>query len=75
MSEHEAAVKSTGQRLRRAEKTADTARDQHIAAVIAALKDGERPTDVAEWSRFTATYVRDLARDAGIPPASRRRDL
>ena len=71
MSEHEAAVKSTGQRVRRTAKAASSAIDQHIAAVLAALRAGERPTDVAAWSHFTATYLRRLAREAGIPPAAR----
>lgn len=65
MDDHEAAVKATGRRLRGYDK----ARDEHVAAVIAALRAGHRPTDVASWSPFTAAYLRKLAREAGIPPA------
>jgi hypothetical protein len=65
MDEYEAAVRTTGRRV----ANADTWRDQHIAAVVAALLAGKRPTDVADWSPFTATYLRKLARAAGVPAA------
>lgn len=64
MVDHQAEVKATGRRVRRHKAE----RDQHIAAVVAALNAGKRPTDVAEWSAFTAAYVRKLAREAGVPP-------
>jgi hypothetical protein len=64
MDHHEATVKATAKRVRRHKAE----RAEHIAAVIAALNAGERPTDVAQWSAFTATYVRKLAREAGVPP-------
>jgi hypothetical protein len=35
--------------------------------VLAALRAGERPTDVAAKSPFTEAYVRKLARENGIP--------
>ena len=69
VGEHEDAVRATGRVSDRRDKQAEEARQRHISAVLAALKAGERPTDVASWSRFTATYVRKLARDAGMPPA------
>lgn len=65
MDAHEAAVRTTGERVAAAEK----ARDEHIAAVVAALEAGKRPTDVASWSPFSAAYLRRLARRKGIPPA------
>jgi len=67
MDEHEAAVRKTGRRV----ANADRWRDEHIAAVIAALKAGKRPTDVASWSPFTPTYLRKLARLAGVPAATK----
>src|SRR5258707_1324603 len=42
-------------------------------AVVAALLAGPQPTQVTEWSPFTATHVRKLARDAGVPPARKRK--
>jgi hypothetical protein len=69
MDDYEAAVKATASRVRAAER----ARSDHIAAVVAALRAGKRPTDVASWSPFTAAYLRKLARDAGVPPAAKGR--
>jgi hypothetical protein len=69
MDEHEAAVKATGRKVRNAPKD----RADHLAAVVAALKAGKRPTDVASWSPFSAAYLRRLARDAGVPRATRHR--
>jgi hypothetical protein len=65
MNEHEAAVRATGRKVARH----DRERTEHVAAVVAALLGGERPTDVAEWSPFSGAYLRRLARDAGVPKA------
>lgn len=65
MNEHEAAVRATGRKVARHKRE----HDEHVAAVVAALLGGERPTDVAEWSPFSATYLRRLARRAGVPEA------
>lgn len=46
----------------------ETARQEAIDAVLAALRAGERPTDVEAASPFTGAYIRRLARDAGIEP-------
>lgn len=67
MDEHEASVRRTGRRVAAHERE----RAAHIAAVVAALKAGKRPTAVASWSPFTAAYLRKLAREAGIPPATK----
>lgn len=67
MDEHEAAVRRTGRKV----AGHDRERAAHLAAVVAALKVGKRPTDVASWSPFTAAYLRKLAREAGVPPASK----
>jgi hypothetical protein len=47
----------------------EEARQDVIAAAVAALKAGDTPTEVAEQSPFTPAYVRRLAREHGIPPA------
>ena len=44
-----------------------------IAGLIAALKAGKAPTDVSELSPFTATHLRQVARDAGIEKPTTRR--
>lgn len=72
MSDEMDAVKSTARRWRSADKARDRARDEHFAAVLAALRVGELPTEVYEESPFTATHLRGLARDADIPPAKKR---
>lgn len=43
-------------------------RNVHMA-IIDELRAGVSPTKVAEASPFTASYVRKLARENGIPPA------
>lgn len=45
------------------------ARRSAIAAVVVALRDGMRPTDVTARSPFTAAYVRRIARENGIESA------
>lgn len=69
MDEHDEAVKATAQRLRRAQSALDTAREQHIGAVLAALRAGRPPMAVADLSPLTDTRLRQIAREAGIPPA------
>lgn len=54
---------------RETEKAHDEARDAAVAAVVEALRAGERPTDVTSRSPFTAAYVRRIARENGIEPA------
>lgn len=56
-------------RYRETEKAHNEARDKAVKAVVAALRAGERPTDVTARSPFTAAYVRRIARDNGIEPA------
>lgn len=58
---------------RRYRKTAsdhEQARDATIEAVLAALRFGVAPVEVERLSPFTAAYIRRLAREQGIPPAS-----
>lgn len=69
MSDHEETVRAATRRYRRTEAAHEQARAEAVEAVLAALRAGDRPTDVTAWSPFTATYVRRLAREAGIPPA------
>lgn len=56
-------------RYREAKKAHDEARDAAVAAVVEALRAGERPTDVTNRSPFTSAYVRRIARDHDIEPA------
>ena len=67
------AVRQTGRRYTAADKARDKARDEHFAAVVVALQAEKAPTDVSELSPFTATHLRQVARDAGIEaPVTRR---
>jgi hypothetical protein len=69
MEEHEEALRASTRRYRRTEAAHKESREASAADVIAALKAGMEPTKVANLSPFTATHVRKLAREAGIPPA------
>jgi hypothetical protein len=69
MDEHEEALKASTRRYRRTEAAHEESRKASTADVLTALKAGVPPTKVAALSPFTATHVRKLARDAGIPPA------
>lgn len=60
-------------RFRQTEAAHDESRVRIVAAVLAALRAGERPTDVAAKSPFTETYVRRVARENGIPEYLLRR--
>lgn len=55
-------------RFRRTEQAHAAEREGTVAAVVAALRAGARPTDVAEHSPFTDSYVRRIARENGIAP-------
>ncbi|MBM0235904.1 hypothetical protein JNW88_00180 [Micromonospora sp. ATA32] len=72
MTDPSEALKALDDAATRYEQTKDAheaAKEDAIAAVIAALKADVPPTVVADRSPFTAAYVRKLARDANIPPA------
>lgn len=69
MDEHEEALRATTRRYKRTEAAHEESRQASAGAVVAALRAGMKPTKAAELSPFTATYVRKLAREAGIPPA------
>lgn len=56
-------------RYKRTEKAHAEARDAAVHLVIAALRDGQGPTEVARRSPFTAAYVRRIAREHDIEPA------
>lgn len=68
-----AALQVTTRQYDKAATALEAARKISAGAVLAALKDGVPPTTVAELSPFTATYVRQKAREAGIPAATTRR--
>jgi hypothetical protein len=71
MDQHEEAVDATARRLRRAQSAVEKAKGEHITAVLDALRAGRPPKRVAELSPFSDAHLRQLARDAGIPPAVR----
>lgn len=72
MKELEAIAEAT-RRYRETEEAHDQSRQDVMSTVLAALRAGERPTDVAAKSPFTEAYVRRLARDDGIPEYLLRR--
>lgn len=43
----------------------------HLWAIRNALGAGVRPRDILGLTTWTATYIRKLAREAGIPPSPR----
>jgi len=59
-------IAESTRRYRRTEKAHEEARGAVVAAVVAALRAGKRPTDVVEHSPFTSAYVRRIAREHGI---------
>jgi hypothetical protein len=67
------AVEAGTRRYNETEAAHERSREAVTASVLAALRGGERPTDTAEKSPFTAAYVRKLAREAGIPESPGRR--
>jgi hypothetical protein len=60
-------------RYRETEAEHEKSRRAVVADVIAALRAGKRPTDVINRSPFTAAYVRRIAREHGIEPATKAR--
>jgi hypothetical protein len=67
------AVEADTRRYHGTESAHEQSRQAVTASVLAALRAGERPTDVAAKSPFTETYVRKLARENGIPEYLLRR--
>ncbi|MFJ4343155.1 hypothetical protein [Streptomyces sp. NPDC088915] len=65
----EQALDHATRQYRKTEEAHEEARQAAITAVVTALRDGMRPTDVTERSPFTAAYVRRIAREHGIEPA------
>ena len=63
------ALDAATKRYRAADKARDEAQTAVVAAIVAALRSGDGPTEVANRSPFTAAYVRKIARDHQIPPA------
>ncbi|MFE2994189.1 hypothetical protein ACFXG4_04145 [Nocardia sp. NPDC059246] len=61
--------KATKKFLRLSART-EEARKEVFDAAITALRAGERPTDVADESPYTAAYLRRVARDHGIAPST-----
>lgn len=57
-------------RYRHTEAAHEKARQVAIDAVLTALRANIGPTEVERLSPFTSAYIRKLARENGIPPAS-----
>jgi hypothetical protein len=75
MDEQDEAVRQTGRRLRAADRARDRAHNEHIDAVLNALRAGRPPTGVADLSPLSAARLRQIARDAGVPPATKGKPL
>lgn len=71
--EHVAALEAVTRRYDEVATALEQVRKEAADTVLAALKDKVPPTTVTEKSPFTATYVRQMARSAGIPAATTRR--
>lgn len=68
-SEALSALDAAATRYEQTKEAHEAAKEDAIAAVVAALKADVPPTVVADRSPFTAAYVRKLARQAEVPPA------
>lgn len=66
-------LETAAARYRQTEAAHEEARSRVMTAVLAALRAGKRPTDVAAKSPFTEAYVRRMARENGIPEYLLRR--
>jgi hypothetical protein len=64
------AISKATREYRKTEEAHAKARQAVIDAVLAALRAGKGPTEVTGRSPFTAAYVRRIARENGIEPAS-----
>jgi hypothetical protein len=73
VDEHQARILAKKARYEETEAAHQAARDEIVDAIIAALRAGKHPTEVSEWSPFSDTYVRGLARKHGIPDYLLRR--
>lgn len=64
-------LSGTARYYQRTDQAHKNARAAAVAAVIRALLAGVAPAEVERRSPFTGSYIRRLARDAGIPPDER----
>lgn len=55
-------------RHRRAQATAERAREELADFIAEALRAGVRPRDVIKETGYTAEHVRRIAREKGVPP-------
>jgi len=70
MTDPRAALREATRRYKSTGAVHEEARLAAIAAVIAALRANVGPSEVEQLSPFTAAYIRRLAREHGIPPAT-----
>lgn len=63
-------LRDATRRYDRARVKLDEAKSEVVAAIVAALRTGATPTEVAATAPFTPAYVRRIAREHGIEPAA-----
>jgi len=73
MTDYRTEITTAAKTKKRADDRAEAATTALVNLVVKALRDDQRPTDVVEWSGYTAAYVRRLARAHGIEAPDRRR--
>ena len=66
-------LRRIGAKRQKAEREERDAADALRPLVAAALREGARPKDVAEATGWSHAQVRNVARQAGLPPARRGR--
>ncbi|HEY9441460.1 MAG TPA: hypothetical protein VIS29_23020 [Streptomyces sp.] len=70
MSEHDElreALQAATRKYRRTEKAHEQSRQEVIAAIVAALRGGVRPTHVEDDSPFKGAYIRRIRDEHAIP--------
>lgn len=70
MTDPRAVLINATKRYRQTEATHTEARQAAIEAVLAALRADVPPTEVERLSPFSGAYIRKIARENQIPPAS-----
>ncbi|GAA2046726.1 hypothetical protein [Nocardiopsis rhodophaea] len=68
------ALDDSTRQYRHTEAAHEKSRGASIAHVVTALRAGARPTDVVNRSPFSPAYVRKLAREHGIEPATSKKE-
>ncbi|MFD3594373.1 hypothetical protein ACFWU5_16740 [Nocardia sp. NPDC058640] len=72
MTEELDPLREASQNFVRLSEQTEEARQEVFQQILSALRNGQRPVDVADASPFKEAYVRRLARANGIDPAKPR---